>query len=124
MNRLLTIPTVVCLLWATSLSAAEKKNQAAITWTDPAKAAVEDPDFLMQGEYGVDAKGQDWAVQVVALGAPITEPPAVPLLQDRGQLDGRPAAYVCRDFTCQTPTTRPEVLQTQLARRPQIVSEA
>jgi uncharacterized protein YyaL (SSP411 family) len=62
--------------------------------------------------------------QVAALGAPDSQSPAVPLLQDRGLLDGRPAAYVCRDFTCQAPTTEPEVLQTQLARRPRIVSEA
>jgi len=53
--------------------------------------------------------------QVVALGSPITEPAAVPLLQDRGQLDGRPAAYVCRDFTCQTPATEPEALRAQSA---------
>jgi uncharacterized protein YyaL (SSP411 family) len=64
-----------------------------------------------------------WPYQVVALGEPSAHP-AVPLLQDRGQLGGRPAAYVCRDFTCQAPTTEPEVLQTQLARRLRIVSEA
>jgi hypothetical protein len=46
-------------------SAAEK---AELTWNDPAKATAEDPDFSIQGEYGVDAKGQAWAVQVVALG--------------------------------------------------------
>lgn len=38
------------------------------TWTDPAVAAKEDPDFLIQGEYGVAEPGQDWAIQVVALG--------------------------------------------------------
>jgi uncharacterized protein YyaL (SSP411 family) len=64
-----------------------------------------------------------WPYQVVALGEPSAHS-AVPLLQDRGQLGGRPAAYVCRDFTCQVPTTEPEVLQTQLARRLRIVSEA
>jgi uncharacterized protein YyaL (SSP411 family) len=26
-------------------------------------------------------------------------------------VDGRPAAYVCRNFTCEAPTTRPEDLQ-------------
>jgi uncharacterized protein YyaL (SSP411 family) len=41
--------------------------------------------------------------QVVALGAPDAQPPAVPLLQDRGLVDGQPAAYVCRDFACQAP---------------------
>jgi uncharacterized protein YyaL (SSP411 family) len=62
--------------------------------------------------------------QVMALGAQDTQPAAIPLLQDRGLVKGRAAAYVCRDFTCQAPTTEPEVLQTQLARRLRIVSEA
>jgi uncharacterized protein YyaL (SSP411 family) len=35
--------------------------------------------------------------QVVALGSPSTETLAVPLLQDRGLVNGQAAAYVCRD---------------------------
>jgi uncharacterized protein YyaL (SSP411 family) len=35
---------------------------------------------------------------------------APPLLADRPQLDGRPAAYVCENFTCQAPVTAPEQL--------------
>ena len=38
------------------------------TWTDPAKAAKEDPDFSIQGEYGSEKAGAAWGVQVVALG--------------------------------------------------------
>jgi hypothetical protein len=73
MNRCLAVVSLVCVVCATTLLAAEKskkadKAKAALTWTDPAKAAAEDPDFAVQGEYGVDAKGQDWGVQVVALG--------------------------------------------------------
>jgi len=49
--------------------------------------------------------------QVVALGAPSAQSPAVPLLQDRGLVEGHAAAYVCRDFTCQAPVTQPKVLQ-------------
>jgi uncharacterized protein YyaL (SSP411 family) len=52
--------------------------------------------------------------QVVALKAPSTEPPAVPLLLDRGLVDGRAAAYVCRDFACQAPVADPEGLQSLL----------
>jgi uncharacterized protein YyaL (SSP411 family) len=52
--------------------------------------------------------------QVLALGSPGAEPPAVPLLQDRGPVDGRAAAYVCRDFSCQAPATQLEGLQEQL----------
>ena len=49
--------------------------------------------------------------QVVALGAPEAQPPAVPLLQDRDLVDGRAAAYVCRDFACQAPVTTPQALE-------------
>jgi uncharacterized protein YyaL (SSP411 family) len=51
--------------------------------------------------------------QVVALGSPLGQRPgraAVPLLLDRGLVDGRAAAYVCRDFACQAPVTEPEAL--------------
>jgi uncharacterized protein len=30
---------------------------------------------------------------------------AIPLLRDRRSIDGHPAAYVCRDLVCDTPTT-------------------
>jgi uncharacterized protein YyaL (SSP411 family) len=53
---------------------------------------------------------------VVALGDP-GQPPAVPLLADRGPIGGRPAAYVCRAFTCSAPTTDPVELARQLAQR-------
>lgn len=37
--------------------------------------------------------------RVVALGAPSAQPADVPLLQDRALVDGRAAAWVCRDST-------------------------
>ncbi|KOG66304.1 membrane protein [Streptomyces griseoflavus] len=49
---------------------------------------------------------------VVALGAPGSD--EVPLLKDRPLVDGRPAAYVCRHFTCERPTTVPEELEEKL----------
>ncbi|MFE7540403.1 thioredoxin domain-containing protein [Streptomyces platensis] len=49
---------------------------------------------------------------VVALGAPGAD--EVPLLQDRPLVDGQPAAYVCRHFTCERPTTDPEELTERL----------
>ena len=39
----------------------------------------------------------------------------VPLLAGRGLVNGAPAAYVCRQFTCQAPVTTPEQLREVLA---------
>ncbi len=52
---------------------------------------------------------------VIALGAG-TDPAVtgdgagIPLLAGRGLVNGQPAAYVCRDFTCRLPVTTPEQL--------------
>jgi hypothetical protein len=43
-------------------------DQAATTWIDRELAAAEDPDFLIQGEYGSSEPGSAYGVQVVALG--------------------------------------------------------
>jgi uncharacterized protein len=52
---------------------------------------------------------------VVALGEPGSEAALdVPLLRDRTLLNGSPAAYVCRNFTCDAPTDDPEVLERSL----------
>jgi uncharacterized protein YyaL (SSP411 family) len=55
---------------------------------------------------------------VITLAAPgdTEAQAAIPLLADRPQRDGRPTAYVCEQFACQTPTTEPEVLARQLDR--------
>ena len=50
----------------------------------------------------------------LAWGAP-GEDPAVPLLAERGLVDGAPAAYVCQGFVCQRPVTSPADLRTLLA---------
>ncbi|MEU9132295.1 thioredoxin domain-containing protein [Kitasatospora sp. NPDC048540] len=53
---------------------------------------------------------------VVAVGAPgSTE---VPLLADRPLLGGRPAAYVCRHFTCDAPTADAAGLAERIGARP------
>jgi uncharacterized protein YyaL (SSP411 family) len=53
--------------------------------------------------------------QIVALGSPNAQPPAVPLLQDRDLVDGCATAYVCRAFACQAPVTEQKALLAQLA---------
>jgi uncharacterized protein len=49
---------------------------------------------------------------VVVAGPP--DAPGVPLLADRPLLAGRPAAYVCRGFVCDLPTTDPTTLAGQV----------
>lgn len=53
---------------------------------------------------------------VVALGTATGESTGlqVPLLADRPLLDGAPAAYVCRHFACQVPTSDPAALAEQV----------
>ncbi|MFC7262260.1 thioredoxin domain-containing protein [Streptomyces lutosisoli] len=50
---------------------------------------------------------------VIAVGAP--ESDELPLLSGRPLVNGKPAAYVCRNFTCDTPTTDPDRLGTALS---------
>ncbi|QDY78728.1 thioredoxin domain-containing protein [Streptomyces qinzhouensis] len=53
---------------------------------------------------------------VVAAGAPDGD--EFPLLKDRPLVNGEAAAYVCRGFTCRTPTTDPAELAAELAGAP------
>ncbi|MEV0399797.1 thioredoxin domain-containing protein [Actinoallomurus sp. NPDC050550] len=49
-----------------------------------------------------------------ALPAVVAAGTGVPLLEGRTPVDGRPAAYVCRDFTCRLPVTEVGALQEQI----------
>jgi uncharacterized protein YyaL (SSP411 family) len=50
---------------------------------------------------------------VLAVGDGTSEP--VPLLAGKGPVDGQPAAYVCRNFSCQAPVTEPGQLRAALS---------
>jgi uncharacterized protein YyaL (SSP411 family) len=52
---------------------------------------------------------------VLAAGEP-ADAPEVPLLAGRPLVDGRPAAYVCRHFTCDAPVTTAAELAVRLSR--------
>jgi uncharacterized protein YyaL (SSP411 family) len=57
--------------------------------------------------------------QVLAVASPeAAATSAVPLLHGRVALDGKPTAYVCRDFVCSLPVTTVDRLIDQLAAKP------
>ncbi|HUW12704.1 MAG TPA: hypothetical protein VM537_23460, partial [Anaerolineae bacterium] len=49
-----------------------------------------------------------------AFGEGERDPQEVPLLRDRGPIDGKAAAYVCVGFTCNRPATEVAELEGQL----------
>ncbi len=53
---------------------------------------------------------------VVVVAPPFVEPveTPIPLLEGRGEVDGRPAAYVCRGFVCDRPVTDDGALRAAL----------
>jgi uncharacterized protein YyaL (SSP411 family) len=61
--------------------------------------------------------------QVAALGAPDAKPTAIPLLQNRGLVEGRAAAYVCRRFACQMPVMEAEELRAELKPESKLMSQ-
>ena len=75
---------------------------------------------LYSEELGIDLSAGDdreyfkWFLASVLFGGRITE--TIPLLAGKTALDGRPAAYVCRDYVCKAPTDDPAVLRKQLTR--------
>ena len=77
-------------------------------------AIVGDPDSThMQALLHVVRDGYH-PFQVVALGAPEAQPPTVPLLQDRGLVDGQATTYVCQAFPFQAPVVEREGLWAQV----------
>ncbi len=74
---------------------------------DPSDEATQALLAVVRGGYAPN--------RVVALRASEDAPTAIPLLEDRTLVKGRPAAYVCRGFACRLPVTDPDALREQLA---------
>ena len=54
--------------------------------------------------------------RVVAWRDPNQRTPDLPLLEGKIMLDGKATAYVCQNYTCKAPVTKPDVLLTSLSR--------
>jgi uncharacterized protein YyaL (SSP411 family) len=76
-------------------------------------AIVGDPDDARTRELHETALYAAPPGAVLALGDGVDA--AVPLLVGRGLVNGAPAAYVCRQFTCLAPVTTPQELTAALA---------
>jgi uncharacterized protein len=94
--------------WLQALACALSKPREIAIVGDPDSADTQVLLSVVRDEYR--------PFQVVALTAPGSQPAIVPLLQDRGLVDGQAAAYVCRDFACQAPVADAEALLAQLER--------
>ncbi len=92
--------------WLQALSYALSKPREIAIVGDPGSAETQALLSVVRDGY--------LPFQVIALAKPNTDSLAVPLLQDRGLVNGQAAAYVCRDFTCQAPVTEPQALLAQL----------
>jgi uncharacterized protein YyaL (SSP411 family) len=76
-------------------------------------AVIGDPSNTATGRLLGPARSRFRPNQVIAATA---DPAAsvIPLLHDRFALNGRPTAFVCRNFACRQPVTEPEALEALL----------
>jgi uncharacterized protein YyaL (SSP411 family) len=85
-------------------------------WASAAEAALRGP--LQVAVVGSDEAAREplaSAARRVAPGGSVVvagepEAPGVPLLADRPLVEGAAAAYVCRGYVCERPTTSPDQL--------------
>jgi hypothetical protein len=98
-------------LQAIDLALAPVAEVAIVGWPDdPATLA------LLRVAAGGYAPNRVIALAPGEVGSSVAlAPSAIPLLEARTQLAGRPTAYVCRAFACRLPVTDPDALRDQLA---------
>ena len=56
-NTLLLLSWLFCILLTGSINCLSADKDSKKIWTDPKKAAIEDPDFSLQGEYAAKGLG-------------------------------------------------------------------
>ncbi|HSK72402.1 MAG TPA: hypothetical protein VK892_11935, partial [Pyrinomonadaceae bacterium] len=77
-------------------------------------------EIAIIGEKGNELEREVWREflpnKVVALSDnPTGDAEFIPLLENRGKIDGKPTAYVCQNFVCQKPVVTVEGLREQLS---------
>jgi len=85
--------------------------------SSPKELAVIGPRENLATRQLLDTINGRYLPNKVVVGAEglLDESTQIPLLQDRGMVDGKPAAYVCQNYLCKLPVTEPEDLAQQLA---------
>ena len=84
-------------------------------WTpDEIREVLGDDADHFVAAYGVTSGGDFRGKNILEFVSDLAQRPAVPLLRDRGLVEGQAAAYVCRNSTCQAPVTEPEALRARL----------
>ncbi|MQA64083.1 MAG: DUF255 domain-containing protein [Actinophytocola sp.] len=86
---------------------------AEAAWSGPVQVAVVGADETARAELFTAAAGAAHGGAVVLAGPPGAE--GVPLLADRPLVDGDAAAYVCRGYVCERPTTSADELVAALS---------
>lgn len=99
---------------ATVATLAEKAPRFAGWSLAAAEAMVDGPrEVAVVGRPGAERDALARAAHALPGALVVVAAPgesAIPLLEGRGEVDGRPAAYVCRHHVCAAPTTDPAAL--------------